>query len=348
MIAEKIEENADLSDLKPEILTEDDDEVQLIKVERVENAQNHQKSALQSIINRLKASHSTSNIPSEAKNDPLNIQKYFPCQKCKKILATAQDLVQHLRCHDKKSPSTKIFRCKICSTEFSKQVSFASHMNLHRETLKNEVSTHKCPECGESFRNKGSLWNHKKAKHMPGVRKCNICCKTFATETAFKEHLQKHEAAGPIKCEICQKSFTLQASLVTHMRLHTGELPFLCAECGKSFNTKNRLQEHLRRHQGERRFECSVCLKRFFEKSDLRKHEFTHSDEQKPYSCYYCGKSFIMSSTLQIHIRTHTGEKPYACEFKELCEKRFATRSQMKRHLKVHTGQFPNVLRHGR
>lgn len=280
----------------------DDDEVELIKVERLpenKNIINHQKQALQIIINRLKQTKSdteiASNEPEIKSDDPLNIQKYFPCSECKRIFATALDLIQHSQSHEKRSrnslkssrPKTKRFQCKICASEFPKQVSLAAHMNLHRSSMRNPLElTFKCKECNEMFRSNGSLWNHRKTKHLPVIFKCSTCCKTFATESAYKEHVRKHEAEGPIICDVCQKGFTLLSSLTIHMRLHTGELPYLCAECGKSFNTNSRLQEHLRRHQGLRRYECNVCMKRFYEKNDLKKHSYTHDgNPERPHTC---------------------------------------------------------------
>lgn len=287
---------------KVEISDSDDDEVELIKVERIpENTKNLTKQALQSIINRLKQAKSeTSEVHperTEVKSDPLTIQKYFPCSECKRIFATAIDLIQHSKSHEKRlaknkksqlTSNPKRFQCKICASEFTKQVSLAAHMNLHRRSSQNPVElTFKCKDCHYMFRSNGSLWNHRKSKHMTTIHRCNICCKTFATESAYQEHIQKHEAEGPIICGICQKSFTLHASLVIHSRLHTGQLPFLCAECGKSFNTNNRLQEHLRRHLGDRRYECNVCAKRFYEKSDLKKHEYTHNGNERPHTCKF-------------------------------------------------------------
>lgn len=302
-------------------LDSDNDDVQLIKVERVpEKTKNAKNLVLQSIINRLKEAKTESDVVSdetETKSDPLTIQRYFPCseQGCKRIFATAVDLIQHSQTHKKRlrgksRPKTtqKRFQCKVCASEFEKQVSLAAHMNMHRSTQDPVDFTFKCKDCNEMFRSNGSLWNHRKMKHMAVIHKCNICCKTFATESAYNEHIRKHESEGPILCNICQKSFTLQSSLTIHLRLHSRQLPFLCAKCGRSFNTNNRLQEHLRRHEGVRRYECNVCSKRFYEKTDLKKHAYTHNGNQRPHTCYYCGKGFILAGSLQIHIRTHTGK----------------------------------------
>lgn len=204
--------------IRPESSDDDDDDVQLIKVERIKqpnDVKNNFQRIPERIIKRLqelKAESEKNVVPLEPLGDPLNVSKYFPCTLCKRIFATAIDLVQHSAHHEKKKKKAKRapgsgsgeYECQVCQIRFEKQVSLAAHMNVHRD--RPGAKQFKCRTCNEMFKSNGSLWNHRKSKHMEKVYRCGTCCKTFALETSYNDHMKRHEDEGIIQCQVCDKS----------------------------------------------------------------------------------------------------------------------------------------------
>ncbi|XP_071369970.1 zinc finger protein 768-like [Centroberyx affinis] len=131
---------------------------------------------------------------------------------------------------------------------------------------------HRCPRCGESFGQAGSLRLHMEQKR-----------KTYA-------------------CDWCCKSFAQSADLRRHLRTHTGERPHRCTFCSKSFSQRGNLRRHLRIHTGERPYSCPYCYRTFSDGDTMKKHKRTHSGE-RPYRCLQCSKTFSSASGLQIHLK---------------------------------------------
>ncbi|XP_073540681.1 gastrula zinc finger protein XlCGF66.1-like [Phyllobates terribilis] len=166
---------------------------------------------------------------------------------------------------------------------------------------------------------------------------CSDCGKHFKKNLSLSMHKRIHNDERPFSCSECGKCFTKKSVLVEHQRIHTGEKPFSCSECGKCFTQKSSLVEHQRIHTGQKPFSCLECGKCFIQKSVLVKHQRSHTG-QKPFSCSECGKCFTQNSDLVKHQVTHTGQKPYSCLD---CGKCFARKDYLERHQRTHKFKKP-------
>ncbi|XP_075998834.1 uncharacterized protein LOC142992339 isoform X2 [Genypterus blacodes] len=131
-------------------------------------------------------------------------------------------------------------------------------------------AVHRCPRCGESFAQVGSLRLHLEQKRKTYA--CEWCCKSFAQSADLRRHLRTHTGERPHRCTFCSKSFSQRGNLRRHLRIHTGERPYSCPFCGRTFSDGDTMKKHKRTHLGERPFRCLQCSKTFITASVLQLH----------------------------------------------------------------------------
>ncbi|KAM4033792.1 gastrula zinc finger protein XlCGF66.1-like isoform 2-T2 [Anomaloglossus baeobatrachus] len=166
---------------------------------------------------------------------------------------------------------------------------------------------------------------------------CSECGKCFKQKAYLIEHQRIHTGENLFSCLECGKRFTQKLRMVEHQRVHTGEKPFPCLECGKFFSTKPNLFKHQRNHRREKPFSCQECEMCFTFKADLVQHERIHS-EGKTFLCSECGKCFTTKWNLVQHQGIHRGVRPYLCSE---CGKCFTTKYNLVKHQRIHTGERP-------
>merc|ERR1719186_2568317 len=109
-----------------------------------------------------------------------------------------------------------------------------------------------CDECGNIFKDKKSLKDHKLRKHseIPQIKpyQCSSCERSFFTPRELRTHEGVHSDARPHSCNECSKTFRRKGALVIHKRSHTGERPYPCDTCDKAFASSPRLNTHIRVH----------------------------------------------------------------------------------------------------
>lgn len=258
------------------------------------------------------------------------------------------------------------FECDVCKKKFLGANDLRKHVRIHTNER-----PYVCNECGQGFRQAGSLKNHIVCKHSPGLQNkdifvCNYCSKAFPIKERLRLHLRTHTGDKPYECEHCEKKFARGGQLAQHLRTHTGSKPYICHVCNSTFTCSANLKLHMNRHLEIRNYICDICGKSFFRRDALKKHlNCYHANvkafhckicnkelkghlpqhmrthlKDKPHGCAHCGARFAQRSQLTVHQRIHSGEKPYRCQ---VCWKAFAHSTALKLHTRRHTGEKPFV-----
>jgi KRAB domain-containing zinc finger protein len=224
------------------------------------------------------------------------------CKFCDLQFQSLEDKLAH-PCEYQFPDDPKIFRCRICSMEMSKN-SFNKHMNKHLNTT----------------------------RYI-----CKLCNKELSNETALQTHLTIHTNSRPFKCDQCDKSFINKYLLSRHSRFHGNEdLPkYKCELCNREIASKYHLKTHLMTvHQNSA--QCQICKEHFASREALKDH---YQADHPSYRCDVCGKSFVVLRYLKMHQKLHRASTTefIKCEF---CAKKFSKRSIANHVHKTHNENF--------
>ncbi|XP_032238471.2 zinc finger protein 99 isoform X2 [Nematostella vectensis] len=120
----------------------------------------------------------------------------FGCEQCGRVFQHISALRQHRTMHSGQStkPMRSIFRCNYCFKTFSKEESYRSHCEEHKQ--QREGISH------------GSLLN------------CTICCTQLSCEGDLRDHMNIHTGNKPYKCFACGKEFCIAIHLQEHLKIH--------------------------------------------------------------------------------------------------------------------------------
>ena len=168
---------------------------------------------------------------------------------------------------------------KATETRYGQSKLIVRHILRHKG--KQEEESFVCPECGKTFKNRGSL----------------------------RPHMALHKGVKNIHCDECDSSYYTTSALLSHkMRQHDDQAEVICPECGKRCSNKYTLKRHMIRHTGERQFKCDWegCGKSFYDSQVLKVHEKLHLD-LKEFQCSLCPKQFRQSQHLVVHMKRHQG-----------------------------------------
>ncbi|KAM7384896.1 hypothetical protein PAMA_011994 [Pampus argenteus] len=256
-------------------------------------------------------------------------ERPYVCQRCGKTFIESSALKTHSRSHSWEIHEADKPPLDCPTSEIKK-----SHAVKENAKSSEQMASHCCKVCGESFQNKGSLRKHADSHSAESV--CGVCGKRLLPSEMLTDHLQTHRDTGKI-CHICGKTYQ---NIETHMRSHTGVKPYRCSICAKSFPRPGALRRHKRIHSGERPYICEFCGKTFIDNSTLTTHIRNHTGDKPAnrVSCETCGKSLASVHVLEVHKRIHTGEKPFQCR---ICGKAFRQVGGLNAHMLTHTGEKP-------
>jgi len=239
------------------------------------------------------------------------------------------DVYTRMRYHGKmghRKPGEKLFKCDVCSKEFSAPSSYQLHMKMHRTGGERK---YKCGKCMEAFRMKHHLRRHEMVIHGNGSN--------------VKKSIKKEQ----LDCDICQKKLANKDSLRRHMEtIHNGNAAqFECPVCQVKLASKQRYLRHLETQHGDKsnqvedqdtqRVQCGQCGKAFKNVAAMNVHiSKMHSDMEEMqkaarHFCELCDKGFVSKSELRYHTMRHTGELPFRCE---KCGFGYPTQSELRKH----------------
>uniref|UniRef100_A0A8D8E2Q3 Zinc finger protein 62 homolog n=1 Tax=Culex pipiens TaxID=7175 RepID=A0A8D8E2Q3_CULPI len=194
-----------------------------------------------------------------------------------------------------------------------------------------------CSFCGECFKGRKALKEHKQALHpdltgKSGPFVCELCGKKYATASSLVVHRGKHAEYQRFKCDECPKAFTYRCYLDNHKRAEHLHERLICQKCGKLFKYPQDLKVHTKQHEDEKPFKCDICPSSFRFPSALRCHKAMHV--ATIFSCDICQKQFKYANSLRVHKKLHTGKKRFQCQ---ICDREFNTKAPLVRHLAIHS-----------
>ena len=221
------------------------------------------------------------------------------------------------------------FDCYICEETFTSKVDYKRHETEKHVDLSGLIFC-PVPDCGKKFKVTDTKYGQSKLvkRHMmmhKGKQEssyvCPECGKTFKNRGSLGPHMALHTGVKSIHCDECDQSFFTTSALLGHkMRTHDENQEVICPECGKRCSNKYTLKRHMIRHTGERPYKCEFegCGKSFFDSQVLKNHERIHLD-LKEFQCSLCPKAFRQSYALVIHMKRHNGVRiPKMRTFREL------------------------------
>lgn len=185
----------------------------------------------------------------------------YICGICGKILKSRKTFKHHMiRAHTDKNDVTQLFHCKICDAKYLLQRDLNHHVKLkHTEGEK----PRECPDCGDVFTNRRTLYSHRLVHSKEGVPRphtCKVCGKSFSRLSSLKDHLITHTRERKFTCSICHQKYPRKSYLRIHMRIHTGDRPYSCNRpgCDVRFYDPASLRQHRLMHERKEAAECNV------------------------------------------------------------------------------------------
>ena len=192
-----------------------------------------------------------------------------------------------------------------------------------------------CDECGKTFKERSSLWRHRKVTHEK-----------------VEKYINRSKQVKEYTCPVCKEVVhdTYQRYFLHKQQCEakaTGVNPYICSICGRSFPTTNQHGNHFTTCSGKGRKyyntkACSYedCQYKTSSKIELDNHiKRTHLKVpiSKNHVCTLCGNAYNKVAILNQHIKSvHLNEKPHECP---TCGRSFARKQKMKDHMKIHTGE---------
>jgi len=153
---------------------------------------------------------------------------------------------------------TRLFRCTLCPSSFSKKAGLGRHQRMHLGEAKSTKSQPRRPDDEPTASPDGDA--------VPSTG-------YSPSGPATKKQRLNDDILRPFNCLECPSNFTTKSALNRHNKIHLGLKEFKCTHCPAAFNVKCNLIEHERIHLKDKPYPCPECPASFSRKTTLTKHE---------------------------------------------------------------------------
>ncbi|KAM7349079.1 uncharacterized protein ACRADG_008152 [Cochliomyia hominivorax] len=255
---------------------------------------------------------SSNNMEINDDNPSNNLSKIYEvenrCAVCKRKFSFQRDLVKHVK---ENHPIDKAYKCRHCSTLFSKLKSVSTHLKRCHADLANAFS---CDYCSKSFFRKSLLERHRlvhseyieESNSQPHNEQIEDNNSTDVSEDIFERRKGKIYPVED-KCGICKKKFSPQKNLVKHVQeMHSNDKAYKCLYCPTLFSKLKSVTTHYKRGHSKmpKKIVCEVCGMFFYTNFLLERHRRVHM-EVRPFGCNKCDKTYKYKRNLLVHMKTH-------------------------------------------
>ena len=151
---------------------------------------------------------------------------------------------EHTHAKGNKKPVEPQFNCKDCYFQGTEKGELEKHITLkHTINMSKQEDAIKCRICGETFKTKWHLMNHRKKDHMFSVALCrnNLSGKcNFTADLCWWNHAERTD--DHIGCFVCGENFDNRSSLMVHRKLQHARIVKMCnkfEEMKCSFDAKS-------------------------------------------------------------------------------------------------------------
>ena len=238
----------------------------------------------------------------------IDFQKIYKCSICSSSFTRNIILTDHMTTVH----NIEYHKCSKCDKRFRKKANLLGHVGrVHEGKMKKKI--YKCPICSSTFTRNMSLTKHMTTIHNIDYE-CTVCNVTFKTNPKLKRHLKiEHNIRKSYECSTCNATFSVSNSLKKHIEtVHEKKKPYLCPECGKSFSGTNNLKIHVEAIHEKKEYECTKCDEVFKTLYLYKAHMAYKHEGQQMHKCPMCDAELKSKQTLRTHIAfVHEGK---ACE----------------------------------
>ena len=298
------------------------------------------------------------------------------CSQCGILAASAEALKVHQESCGSVQPS---LQCGYCQPNRRKSFPSAAKLNLHIRNVHTKVAnSHLCVECGQTFSNYHSMYQHQRRIHPTlepeesevqesdnMLLKAYICaypdCRAgFDQIQNLQQHQEekhRHEGGGEMDEENIENTDVniiyiadIEEDQVDNDRNLVGkkiDLEFVnVSDFGADIPGAHSAGDNVGdvmvsagpSEPGVALLSCNYCGNSYKNEESRVLHIKTVHADQKPYTCSICNRAFSLQRYLTQHQQSHFSKDKFKCN---LCEKTFSSSKILKRHTRTHTGEKP-------
>ncbi|XP_074641788.1 uncharacterized protein LOC141899409 isoform X2 [Tubulanus polymorphus] len=296
------------------------------------------------------------------------IESIYQCKECNAIFFNKAEFDDHdtEKCQREtdrvKTRRQRIYRCNLCSRQFSARAIWMIHMENHSmdkdtsDAVETEDIIPENPSEQEDYDSDAEYDSNTKAE----LYTCSICAKEYSTKRGYDNHVKSHRAKKEIfdetggdlasegmrfECPICAVVLTDGELFKDHLNGHldldenlqesdAAGTGLHCEICGQGFSSENvGYKKHMKVHQekgeidgefdiAEYSCNCFICKTAFTTKRGYEMHMQRHLNKDEIDEALY-------------RKLMHSNSKPAIIQC-VLCEKGFSTKKGYKLHMQKH------------